>query len=78
MIAATYTPFAANRLAPPAGTIILAAIWLCASFGIGMKLLFPRRFEFAEPGALHRHGVDDRDRDEAAGTHRWRRSISGC
>ena len=45
MIAATYTPFAANRLAPPAGTIILAAIWLCASVGIALKLLFPRRFE---------------------------------
>jgi len=47
MIAATYTPFAANRLAPPAGTIILAAIWLCASVGIALKLLFPRRFELA-------------------------------
>ena len=47
MIAATYTPFAANRLAPPAGDVILAAIWLCASFGIALKLLFPRRFELA-------------------------------
>ena len=47
MIAATYTPFAANRLGPPDGTLILAAIWGCASFGIAMKLLFPRRFELA-------------------------------
>jgi hemolysin III len=47
MIAATYTPFAANRLGAPAGTIILAAIWLCASVGIALKLLFPRRFELA-------------------------------
>ena len=47
MIAATYTPFAANRLAPPAGDLILAAIWGCASFGIAMKVLFPRRFELA-------------------------------
>jgi hemolysin III len=47
MIAATYTPFAANRLAPPAGDIILAAVWLCASIGIALKLLFPRRFEHA-------------------------------
>jgi len=47
MIAATYTPFAANRLRPPAGNVILAAIWLCASLGIALKLLFPRRFEIA-------------------------------
>ena len=47
MIAATYTPFAANRLGPPAGNVILAAIWLCASLGIALKLLFPRRFEIA-------------------------------
>ena len=50
MIAATYTPFAANRLAPPEGEIILAAVWLCATFGIGLKLLFPRRFELAGIG----------------------------
>ncbi|HEY1961237.1 MAG TPA: hemolysin III family protein [Rhizomicrobium sp.] len=50
MIAATYTPFAANRLAPPDGTLILAAIWGCASFGIAMKVLFPRRFELASIG----------------------------
>jgi hemolysin III len=47
MIAATYTPFAANRLGSPAGDIILAAIWICASIGIALKLLFPHRFETA-------------------------------
>jgi len=47
MIAATYTPFAANRLGSPAGDIILAAIWACASIGIALKLLFPNRFEAA-------------------------------
>lgn len=47
MIAATYTPFAALRLGAPFGTIILIAIWLCASFGVALKVLFPRRFEIA-------------------------------
>jgi hemolysin III len=45
MIAATYTPFAVNRLGAPYGSIILVAIWLSASFGVVMKVLFPRRFE---------------------------------
>jgi hemolysin III len=47
MIAATYTPFAANRLGATAGPLILAAIWICASIGVAMKMLFPRRFEMA-------------------------------
>jgi hemolysin III len=47
MIAATYTPFAANRLSEPFSTIILAAIWICASIGIALKVLYPRRFEMA-------------------------------
>lgn len=47
MIAATYTPFAANRLAPPFGTYILIAIWGCAAAGVALKVLFPRRFEMA-------------------------------
>ena len=47
MIAATYTPLAANRLAPPAGGIILGLIWFFASVGIALKVLFPRRFEMA-------------------------------
>ncbi len=45
MIAATYTPFAANRLGGLAGPAILAAIWLCASAGIALKVIYPRRFE---------------------------------
>jgi hemolysin III len=45
MIAATYTPFAANRLGMPTGSIILAAIWCTATFGVVMKLVFPHRFE---------------------------------
>jgi hemolysin III len=47
MIAATYTPFAANRLGAPFGMIILVSIWLCASAGVVLKVLFPRRFEMA-------------------------------
>lgn len=50
MIAATYTPFAANRLASPAGDIILVAVWACASVGVTMKILFPGRFELASIG----------------------------
>ena len=46
MIAGTYTPFAVNRLGGY-GTIILAIIWLAATFGIVVKVLFPRRFEIA-------------------------------
>lgn len=45
MIAATYTPFAANRLGEPSSSIILAVVWLCATFGVVMKLAAPRRFE---------------------------------
>jgi len=45
MIAATYTPFAVNRLGAPYGTLILWSIWLSASVGVAMKILFPRRFE---------------------------------
>ena len=45
MIAATYTPFAANRLDHGTGTALLAAIWLCATVGVILKLTFPRRFE---------------------------------
>jgi hemolysin III len=45
MIAATYTPFAMNRLQNPAGALILGLIWLGATVGVVLKLLFPRRFE---------------------------------
>ena len=47
MIAGTYTPFAVNRLDAPSGTVILALIWAAATFGVVMKLLYPRRFEIA-------------------------------
>ena len=47
MIAATYTPLAVNRLAAPSSTIILTIIWAAATFGVVMKLVFPRRFEIA-------------------------------
>jgi hemolysin III len=50
MIAATYTPFAVNRLAAPYSSMILAAIWLSASFGVAMKILYPRRFEWLSLG----------------------------
>jgi hemolysin III len=47
MIAATYTPFAANRLGGADGHAILMAIWLCAMAGIALKVVFPLRFERA-------------------------------
>jgi len=47
MIAATYTPFAANRLGGLAGPLILSAVWLSATGGIILKVLFPHRFETA-------------------------------
>ena len=47
MIAATYTPFAVNRLEQPAGGVILGLIWFAATGGVIMKILFPRRFEMA-------------------------------
>jgi hemolysin III len=46
MIAGTYTPLAVNRLGH-SGAIILAVIWCAATFGVAMKVLFPRRFEAA-------------------------------
>jgi hemolysin III len=45
MIAATYTPFAANRLGAGTGAVLLAAIWLCATIGVILKLVIPRRLE---------------------------------
>jgi len=47
MIAATYTPFAVNRLSQPTGSIILTLVWVAATVGVIMKALFPRRFEVA-------------------------------
>ena len=50
MIAATYTPFAVNRLGATSGTIILCVVWACATFGVVMKLIWPRRFEWLSLG----------------------------
>jgi hemolysin III len=47
MIAATYTPFAVNRLQAPASGVILGLIWFGATIGVVLKMLFPRRFEVA-------------------------------
>ena len=47
MIAATYTPFAVNRLQAPASGVILGLIWFGATIGVILKMLFPRRFEVA-------------------------------
>lgn len=47
MIAATYTPFAVNRLAAPTSVLILGLIWMSATIGIVMKMLFPQRLEKA-------------------------------
>ena len=45
MIAATYTPFAANRLGYETGPVLLATVWICAAAGVVLKFAFPRRFE---------------------------------
>jgi hemolysin III len=45
MIAATYTPFAVNRLDPPYGPIVLSVVWLAATVGVALKIVFPLRFE---------------------------------
>lgn len=50
MIAATYTPFAVNRMGRPVGEVILVIIWLAATFGVVLKALFPRRFEVVSIG----------------------------
>lgn len=50
MIAATYTPFAVNRLGVTSGTIILSIVWACATFGVVMKMVWPRRFEWLSLG----------------------------
>jgi hemolysin III len=45
MIAGTYTPLAVNRLEPPYGPLILAAIWVSATVGVALKVVYPMRFE---------------------------------
>ena len=50
MIAATYTPFAVNRLGATSGTIILSIVWAAATVGVVMKMVWPRRFEWLSLG----------------------------
>lgn len=50
MIAATYTPFAANRLSGMTAEIVLAAVWLCATVGIALKIVIPHKFELVSVG----------------------------
>jgi hemolysin III len=45
MIAGTYTPFALNSLAGPAGVGIAIVIWLAAAFGVVLSIFYARRFE---------------------------------
>lgn len=45
MIAGSYTPFAVNVLPRRDGVFLGGAVWLLAAIGIGVKLLYPRRFE---------------------------------
>lgn len=45
MIAASYTPFAVNVLPRHEGAWLCTGVWLMAAVGVGMKLIFPRRFE---------------------------------
>lgn len=45
MIAGTYTPLALVNLSGWIGNALLAAVWPMALVGLGLKLLYPRRFE---------------------------------
>ncbi len=45
MIAGTVTPFVMNRVGGTWGFSLLAGVWCVALLGIGMKILFPRRWE---------------------------------
>lgn len=45
LIAASYTPFAFERMAPPLGPALGLGVWLAALGGVALKLGFPRRFE---------------------------------
>lgn len=44
MIAGSYTPFAL-KIGGVVGMTILTTVWLIALLGIGLKLLFPRKFD---------------------------------
>lgn len=45
LIAASYTPFAFERIPPPLGPWLGAGVWAAALLGIALKLGFPRRWE---------------------------------
>lgn len=45
MIAGTATPFVMNRVGGAWGFGLLAGVWCTALLGVGMKILFPRRWE---------------------------------
>lgn len=45
MIAGTVTPFVLNRVGGAWGLGLLAGVWVVALLGVGMKILFPRRWE---------------------------------
>lgn len=45
MIAGTVTPFVMNRVGGAWGFGLLAGVWCVALLGIGMKIVFPRRWE---------------------------------
>jgi hemolysin III len=45
MIAGTYTPLSLSRLDHTLGTFVLIAIWLCATIGVLLTFVFPRRNE---------------------------------
>ncbi|MGQ0740765.1 MAG: PAQR family membrane homeostasis protein TrhA [Alphaproteobacteria bacterium] len=45
MIAGTYTPFALNSMAGPAGIAIAVIVWLTAILGVVLSVIYARRFE---------------------------------
>jgi len=47
MIAGTYTPFTACILGTVDAIWLTGSVWLAALSGVAMKLLYPRRFEWA-------------------------------
>jgi hemolysin III len=47
MIAGTYTPFTACILGGPYAIWLTGSMWMAALAGVGVKLAYPRRFEWA-------------------------------
>lgn len=45
LIAASYTPFAFQRVPPPLGPALGIGVWAAAVVGVSLKLRFPRRYE---------------------------------